>query len=139
MVGRFIYLFFEGHWEESGPTFLGELGKTFPPHFFLKQDNQGMAGEEPLFIYFSACPWGVVGTLSSFCDMGQRASLFYYSWLYLSPGSTCTISLFGSGSQGINTVKIGIATSPAFFSVSLYFSQVTFWPGRTIPFVVLPP
>jgi hypothetical protein len=24
MVGRFIYLFFEGHWEESGPTFLGE-------------------------------------------------------------------------------------------------------------------
>lgn len=79
MVGRFIYLFFEGHWEESGPTFLGELGKTFPPHFFLKQDNQGMAGEEPLFIYFSACPWGVVGTLSSFCDMGQRASLFYYS------------------------------------------------------------
>lgn len=67
-----VYLFFEGHWEESGLTLLGEWVRHLP-HFlpsFLPKTRQSGYGLRRTFIYFSACPWGDEGTLSLFCGMG---------------------------------------------------------------------
>lgn len=52
---RFIYLFFEGHWEEPGPTLLGGVGEDISPiSTFSPQDETiGVWLEKDLSLFIS--------------------------------------------------------------------------------------
>ena len=51
----FIYLFFEGHWEEPGPTLLEGVARASPPYstFFPQDETIGVWLETGLSLFIS--------------------------------------------------------------------------------------